>query len=171
MVDVVDSATRSRMMAGIRSKSTQPELTIRKALHAQGFRYRLHPGNVPGHPDIALPRYRAAVFVNGCFWHGHDCQLFHFPATRPEFWREKIARNRLRDARVRTSKRGLAHPDYMGMFDQRAAGTRPNQCDREHYRLAANGGHDRRHSWPQRCRVTNSTIIPLGQAHFSCKLA
>ena len=72
MPDIVDSTTRSRMMAGIRSTNTRPELTIRKALHAAGFRYRLHPRDVPGKPDMAFARYRAAVFVNGCFWHGHD---------------------------------------------------------------------------------------------------
>ena len=94
MPDIVDSATRSRMMAGIRSTNTRPELAIRKALHAAGFRYRLHPRDVPGKPDMAFARYRAAVFVNGCFWHGHDCPLFRLPDTRREFWSAKIERNR-----------------------------------------------------------------------------
>ena len=93
MADVVDPATRSRMMSGIRGKNTRPELLIRKALHARGFRYRLHC-DLPGKPDICLPRYRAVIFVHGCFWHGHDCHLFKWPKTRPEFWREKIGRNR-----------------------------------------------------------------------------
>ncbi len=93
MADVVDPATRSRMMAGIRGKNTKPELLIRKALHARGFRYRLHC-DLPGKPDICLPRHRAVIFVHGCFWHGHDCHLFKWPKTRPEFWRAKIARNR-----------------------------------------------------------------------------
>ena len=101
MPDIVDSATRSRMMAGIRSANTRPELTIRKALHAAGFRYRLHPRDVPGKPDMAFARYRAAIFVNGCFWHGHDCPLFRLPDTRRDFWSAKIARNRQRDAEVR----------------------------------------------------------------------
>lgn len=101
MPDIVDSATRSRMMAGIRSTNTRPELAIRKALHAAGFRYRLHPRDVPGKPDMAFARYRAAVFVNGCFWHGHDCPLFRLPDTRREFWTAKIERNRQRDAEVR----------------------------------------------------------------------
>ena len=83
MPDIVDSATRSRMMAGIRSTNTRPEVTIRKALHAKGFRYRLHLRNVPGKPDMAFPRYRAALFVNGCFWHGHDCHLFRLPPHAP----------------------------------------------------------------------------------------
>jgi DNA mismatch endonuclease, patch repair protein len=99
--DIVDTATRSRMMAGIRSTNTRPELAIRKALHAAGFRYRLHPRDVPGKPDMAFAKYRAAVFVNGCFWHGHDCPLFRLPDTRREFWAAKIERNRQRDAHVR----------------------------------------------------------------------
>ncbi len=86
MPDIVDAQTRSRMMAGIRSTNTRPELAIRKALHAAGFRYRLHPRDVPGKPTWRLPRYRAAVFVHGCFWHGHDCPLFRLPDTRREFW-------------------------------------------------------------------------------------
>ncbi len=97
MADVVDPATRSRMMSGIRGKNTKPELMIRKALHARGFRYRLHC-KLPGKPDLCLPKYRAVIFVHGCFWHGHDCHLFKWPSTRPEFWREKIARNKAVDA-------------------------------------------------------------------------
>ena len=92
MADVVDAATRSRMMSGIRGKNTRPELMIRKALHARGFRYRLHC-DLPGKPDICLPKYRAVIFVHGCFWHGHKCHLFKWPKTRPEFWTQKILRN------------------------------------------------------------------------------
>ena len=84
-------------MSGIRGKSTKPELIVRKALHARGFRYRLHC-KLPGKPDLCLPKYRAVIFVHGCFWHGHDCHLFKWPSTRPEFWREKIGRNRVVDA-------------------------------------------------------------------------
>lgn len=80
-------------MSGIRGKNTKPELLIRKALHARGFRYRLHC-DLPGKPDICLPKHRAVIFVHGCFWHGHRCHLFKWPKTRPEFWREKIERNR-----------------------------------------------------------------------------
>ncbi|MFS8042785.1 very short patch repair endonuclease [Xanthobacter sp. AM33] len=108
MPDVVDPVTRSRMMAGIRGKNTRPELAIRKRLHALGYRYRLHPGDVPGKPDFVLPRYRAAVFVHGCFWHGHDCALFRIPGTRTDFWRSKIESNRARDVRVAMNL-GAAH--------------------------------------------------------------
>ncbi|MCY4557181.1 MAG: very short patch repair endonuclease [Chloroflexi bacterium] len=100
MADIVDSATRSRMMRAIRGKDTKPEVRLRKALFAQGYRYRLHSENLPGSPDILLPRYRAAIFVHGCFWHGHDCHLFRLPTTRAEFWRQKIMGNRQRDILV-----------------------------------------------------------------------
>jgi DNA mismatch endonuclease (patch repair protein) len=100
MVDTVDSATRSRMMAGIRGRNTKPEILVRRLLHKLGFRFRLHVHDLPGKPDIVLPRYRAVIFIHGCFWHGHDCHLFKWPATRPDFWREKIARNQSNDARA-----------------------------------------------------------------------
>lgn len=83
-------------MARIRGKDTKPELLIRRGLHARGFRYRLH-AKLPGRPDVVLPGRRAAIFVHGCFWHGHDCPLFRLPATRTNFWREKIAGNQARD--------------------------------------------------------------------------
>ena len=95
--DIVDAATRSRMMAGIRGKDTKPELVVRRGLHALGFRYRLHDRRLPGKPDIVLPRWRAAIHINGCFWHGHHCALFRWPRTRQEFWRSKIERNVQRD--------------------------------------------------------------------------
>lgn len=100
MVDVVDSATRSRMMSGIRGRDTKPEVLIRSLLHRRGFRFRLDVRELPGRPDIVLPRYRAVVLVHGCFWHGHNCALFKWPSTRPEFWRAKIGRNRTNDARA-----------------------------------------------------------------------
>ena len=93
------------MMSGIRGKNTKPELLIRKALHARGFRYRLHCKDLPGNPDLCLPKYHAVIFVHGCFWHGHGCHLFKWPKTRPEFWREKIGRNCEIDA---ASERALA---------------------------------------------------------------
>lgn len=97
MVDVVDKVTRSRMMSGIKGKNTKPELLVRKALHARGFRYRLHDGALAGKPDLVFPKYQAVVFIHGCYWHGHDCHLFRLPATNTEFWSGKIAGNRLRD--------------------------------------------------------------------------
>jgi DNA mismatch endonuclease (patch repair protein) len=84
-------------MSGIRGKDTLPELLVRKALHAVGFRYRLHDRTLPGKPDMVFPKYSAVVFINGCFWHGHDCHLFRMPSTRTEFWQKKITGNVARD--------------------------------------------------------------------------
>ena len=105
MVDVVDRQTRSRMMALVGSKNTAPEVAVRKALHRRGFRYRTHVAELPGKPDIVLPKYHATILVHGCFWHGHDCALFRLPVTRREFWDAKIRRNRERDAQVREALR------------------------------------------------------------------
>lgn len=88
------------MMSGIRSKNTRIEVNLRKALFAQGFRYRINDARLPGKPDIVLSRHRAVVFVHGCFWHGHDCALFRLPASNTDFWRTKIDTNRERDKRV-----------------------------------------------------------------------
>lgn len=100
MADIVDRATRSRMMSGIRGKNTKPEVEIRKALFAEGFRYRLHVATLPGKPDIVLARHHAVILVHGCFWHGHDCALFKMPASNRDFWLRKICRNRENDERV-----------------------------------------------------------------------
>lgn len=89
------------MMSGIGPKDTKPELLIRRGLHAMGYRYRLHDRSLPGRPDLVFPSRRAVIFIHGCFWHGHDCSLFRWPGTRPEFWRAKISGNIARDARVR----------------------------------------------------------------------
>ncbi len=98
MVDVVSPDVRSRMMSGIRGKNTKPEMLLRRGLHRAGFRYRLHDRSLPGRPDMVFPRRRAVIFAHGCFWQGHNCHLFKWPATRPEFWKAKIARNREVDA-------------------------------------------------------------------------
>jgi DNA mismatch endonuclease (patch repair protein) len=98
MADIVDPATRSRMMAGIRGKNTRPEVFIRSALHRAGFRFRLHGRDLPGTPDIILPKYRTVIFVNGCFWHRHEnCHYASVPAVRQGFWQEKFEATRRRD--------------------------------------------------------------------------
>jgi len=97
MTDVVDVATRRRMMSGIRGKDTQPELLIRRGLYQLGFRYRLHQQNLPGCPDLVFHSFRAVVLIHGCFWHGHSCHLFKLPSTRTEFWQNKIESNKKRD--------------------------------------------------------------------------
>lgn len=97
MADRLTPEQRRLNMRHVRTKNTKPELTVRRLLHAQGLRFRLHRSDLPGHPDIVLPRHRVAMFVHGCFWHGHGCSLFRMPATRTEFWSAKIANNRRRD--------------------------------------------------------------------------
>jgi len=94
-------------MSGIRSRDTKPEIALRSALHAKGFRFRIHRKDLPGRPDIVLPKYNAVIEVHGCFWHGHGCDLFRYPATNPEFWRQKIGENRIRDQRTRDALRAL----------------------------------------------------------------
>lgn len=98
MADIVDPATRSRMMSHIRGKDTKPEILLRKALFRRGFRYRLNAKELSGKPDIVFPKWNAVVFVHGCFWHRHTgCRYTTTPATRPEFWDEKFRRNVERD--------------------------------------------------------------------------
>ncbi len=99
MSDVVSPEIRSQMMSGIQGKDTKPEVMIRKSLHRKGFRYRLHVKSLPGKPDLVFPKYNAVIQVNGCFWHGHNCHLFKWPSTRPNFWRNKILGNKERDTK------------------------------------------------------------------------
>lgn len=99
MVDVMSAEKRSLLMGRIRTKDTVPELTIRKLLWRDGLRYRLHVKELPGKPDLVLPKWNAVVFVHGCFWHHHSgCSFFRIPATRQSFWEEKLRRNMERDA-------------------------------------------------------------------------
>jgi len=103
MADIVSSHIRSRMMSAIKGKDTQPEVQIRRLLHRAGYRFRLHRKDLPGRPDLVLSRYNAALFVNGCFGHGHkDCHLFRLPKSRQEFWKAKISGNQARDLRKQT---------------------------------------------------------------------
>jgi len=96
-MDTVSKKKRSEMMSGIGSKNTKPEIIVRKLLHSNGYRFRLHSKNLPGRPDICLPKHKSVIFVNGCFWHGHSCPIFRVPKTRPDFWYAKIEGNRQRD--------------------------------------------------------------------------
>lgn len=100
MVDIVDIETRSRMMSRIKGKNTKPEMTVRRTLHAMGYRYRLHARELPGKPDIVFRRRRLAIFIHGCFWHLHtdpSCKLARMPKSRIEFWGPKLEGNRARD--------------------------------------------------------------------------
>lgn len=96
-IDPLTPDQRRFAMSRVRGKDTRPEMILRRALHAQGLRYRLHGSKLPGRPDLVFAGRRAVIFVHGCFWHGHDCPLFRLPATRTDFWAEKIARNQARD--------------------------------------------------------------------------
>lgn len=101
MTDHIDKETRSRIMAAVRSYGTRPEKRVRSALHRQGFRFRLHIKQLPGTPDLVLRKYKAVIFINGCFWHQHvNCKGSHIPQTRSEFWQKKFARNVVRDQKV-----------------------------------------------------------------------
>ena len=91
---------RSENMRRIRSKGMRPELAVRSLVHRMGYRFRLHRNDLPGKPDLVFVSQHKVIFVHGCFWHGHDCALFKWPQTRPEFWRDKIGRNRSNDAKA-----------------------------------------------------------------------
>ena len=109
MSDVHNKETRSYNMSRIKGKNTKPEMLVRKFLHANGFRYRLHVKNLPGKPDIVLPKYKTVIFVHGCFWHGHEnCKYFVVPKTRTEWWLNKINGNVDNDKKAFTSLQILA---------------------------------------------------------------
>ena len=108
MADVHSKEVRSFNMSRIRSKDTKPEMIVRKFLHAKGFRYRLHVKNLPGKPDIVLPKYKTVIFIHGCFFHGHkDCKYFVVPKTRTEWWLNKINGNIANDAKAFTALQDL----------------------------------------------------------------
>lgn len=99
-MDTVSKQKRSEIMSKVKRKNTKPEILIRKALFAKGFRYRVNVKALPGTPDIVLKKYRTIILVHGCFWHGHDCKYGKIPATNTEFWKEKQERNKERDKRT-----------------------------------------------------------------------
>lgn len=99
--NALDDQARRKMMAGFRSKDTKPEMLVRRALHRLGYRFRLHRRDLPGKPDIVLPRHRTAIMVHGCFWHQHEsCRDARMPRTRQDYWTEKFRRNRERDGQA-----------------------------------------------------------------------
>ncbi|WP_413457807.1 very short patch repair endonuclease [Herbaspirillum huttiense] len=103
-MDKLTPGQRSKIMASVGQKNTSPEIKVRKLLHSLGYRFRLHQKDLPGKPDIVLPRYRLCIFVHGCFWHQHrNCTRANIPTTNQEFWLEKFQKNRDRDIRVRAS--------------------------------------------------------------------
>lgn len=98
-MDIVPPEKRSRMMAGIKGKNTQPEMVVRRLVHGMGFRFRLHRKDLPGSPDLVFPRLRRVIFVHGCFWHRHPgCKFAYTPKSNAQFWEEKLEANMRRDA-------------------------------------------------------------------------
>ncbi|MCH8568732.1 MAG: DNA mismatch endonuclease Vsr [Balneolales bacterium] len=98
MADVHKPKIRSFNMSKIRSKDTKPEMAVRRFLHFKGYRYRLHVKDLPGKPDIVLPKYNTVILVQGCFWHAHEnCKYFKLPSTRQDWWKKKIEKNKQRD--------------------------------------------------------------------------
>lgn len=110
MADVHDKETRSYNMSRIKNKNTKPEILVRKFLFANGFRFRLNDKKLPGKPDIVLPKYKTVIFVNGCFWHGHEnCKYFKLPGTRTEWWKEKIDKNIENDLKKQSQLMNLGY--------------------------------------------------------------
>lgn len=107
-MDTLTPSERSERMRRVRQKHTAPELVVRRYAHARGLRFRLHRADLPGRPDIVFPGRRLALFVHGCFWHGHEgCRAARLPTTNTEYWRDKIAANQERDGRVQTALRAM----------------------------------------------------------------
>ena len=108
MADVFSKEKRSEVMSKLRGRNTKPELLVRKFIFSQGFRFRLYPLNLPGKPDIVLPKFKTLIFVNGCFWHGHtNCKHYTIPTTRMDYWRDKIEKNKARDIKINTELKSL----------------------------------------------------------------
>ncbi|WP_300728179.1 very short patch repair endonuclease [uncultured Bacteroides sp.] len=108
MADKLTKEQRHKCMSHIRSKDTKPEIIVRKYLFSKGFRFRIHVKNLPGTPDIVLKKYRTVIFINGCFWHGHEnCKYSTLPTTNTDFWKEKIEKNKQRDLKERIELRNL----------------------------------------------------------------
>ena len=99
MADKMTPEQRHICMSHVKSKNTKPEMIVRQFLFAHGFRYRIHVTNLPGKPDIVLRKYKTVIFVNGCFWHGHNCKKGKLPSSNTDFWKEKISNNKSRDAK------------------------------------------------------------------------
>jgi len=99
MTDVHSPKVRSKNMRAVKARNTKPEINIRKGLHRLGFRYTCNKTNLPGKPDLYFKKYESVILINGCFWHGHNCDLFHWPSSKREFWIKKIIDNQERDMR------------------------------------------------------------------------
>lgn len=113
MMNRLSPEKRSKIMASIRSKDTKPEISVRKKLHKMGFRFRLYKKDLPGKPDIVLPRYKIAIWVQGCFWHAHTCKAGERPRTRIDYWEPKIAKNIERDKKNQKIMKELGWANFI----------------------------------------------------------
>ena len=126
-MDKFDKSTRSRIMASVHSKNTKPEIRVRSTAHKLGYRFRLHAKHLPGKPDLIFPSRRKALFVHGCFWHGHDCiRGKRIPKDNEEYWREKLRRNRERDIKVQAELREMGWKPLIIWECQTTNGELPN---------------------------------------------
>ena len=147
MVDVVTPEVRSRMMASIRGKDTKPEIALRRALHACGFRYRLHERKLAGKPDLVFPKWGSVLFVHGCYWHRHEgCPKASTPSSNVRFWQEKFARNVARDRR--NVGRLLADGWRVGIVWECCIGRKPDPALVEEIADFLRDGDRTRATWP-----------------------
>ncbi|MQB16227.1 DNA mismatch endonuclease Vsr [Pseudomonas lactis] len=150
-MDNVSKDVRSRMMASIRSSNTAPEMKVRKLLHKNGFRYRLHPRELPGRPDVVLPRYRLCIFIHGCFWHRHtECRYATNPSSREDFWRSKFEQNVKRD----TKNRSALLEQGWRVFELWECGIRKPEAELEWLLEAVENCNQQYISWPSLPTVT-----------------
>jgi DNA mismatch endonuclease, patch repair protein len=139
--DNLTPAQRSRTMSRVRSEDTGPELMVRRMVHRMGFRFRLHRRDLPGSPDMVLPRLHKVIFIHGCFWHGHDCKAGRKKAkTNARYWADKIGRNKTRDARARKSLSGLG---WRSLVIWECELRKPEKVGMKVSRFLRETGHDR----------------------------
>lgn len=152
-MDIVSKEVRSRMMASIRSSNTAPEMKVRKLLHRNGFRYRLHPRELPGRPDVVLPRYCVCIFIHGCFWHRHPgCRYATNPSSREDFWRLKFEQNVKRD----TINRSALLQQGWRVFELWECGIRKPEAELKWLLEAVPNCNQQFISWPSLPAVTSS---------------
>lgn len=131
MVDTLTPAQRSKQMALVRDRDTQPELVVRRVVHRNGYRYRLHVRTLPGCPDLVLPRHRKIIFVHGCFWHQHNCKRgSRTPKSNTDYWKGKLERNRKRDAKHRRALRQLGW-DVLTIWECETTDSRLEKLERK----------------------------------------
>ncbi len=181
MPDPLTPLQRHKCMSHIRSKDTRPEQAVRRGLWRRGYRYRLNVRTLPGTPDIVLPKYRTAIFVNGCFWHGHrDCPKYTVPKSNEDFWKEKVARNRERDALnvqrlesiswnvITVWECELSKANLPTTIDRIEAGIKANKTKLDIY--TARRRQDRRFALQQACRRKEIAALVEAELHLQFRI-